>query len=199
MTHLDLLRTALVLIDLQGSNADHPVHPHPVEDVLERCIRLIDATRNAGGLVVHVRTSFLPDEGDSLGGKLLTDVERPARPVRRPGWDHFLSGVDPLPTEPVIVKRSWNAFHGSDLDLQLRRRGVTTVIMAGISTGFGVEGTARAAYDHAYNVVFVPEAMSAYTAEQHHHSVRAVFPQLGRVRGLDEVVEALAPQPATVP
>ncbi|MYU22486.1 isochorismatase family protein [Streptomyces sp. SID8352] len=193
MTVAEAGRTALVLIDLQGSNADHPVHPHTTDTVLERCVRLIEAARRAGSTVVHVRTSFLPDESDSLGGRLLTDIERPARPVRRPGWDHFLPGIEPLPTEPVIIKRSWNAFHGSDLDLQLRRRGIDTVVMAGISTGFGVEGTARAAFDHAYNVVFVPEAMSAYTAEQHEHAVRVMFPQLGRVRSLDEVVEGLVP------
>ncbi|MFI9629404.1 isochorismatase family protein [Streptomyces sp. NPDC052042] len=197
MTVAEPGRTALILIDLQGSNADHPVHPHTTDAVLERCVRLIEAARRAGSLVVHVRTSFLPDEADSLSGKLRTDIERPARPVRRQGWDHFLPGIEPLPTEPVIIKRSWNAFHGSDLDLQLRRRGIDTVVMAGISTGFGVEGTARAAFDHAYNVVFVPEAMAAYTAEQHDHSVRVIFPQLGCVRPLDEVVEELVPTAAT--
>lgn len=196
MTDVDASRTALILIDLQGSNADHPVHPYTVDAVLDRCNRLMEAVRGAGGLVVHVRTSFLPDEGDSLGGKLRTDVKRPLRPSRRPGWDAFLEGVEVRPTEPVVIKRSWNAFHGSDLDLQLRRRGVDTVIMAGISTGFGVEGTARAAYDHAYHVEFVPEAMSAYTQAQHEHSVSTIFPQLGRVRALDDVVSGLrAAQP----
>ncbi|MEU8623536.1 isochorismatase family protein [Streptomyces sp. NPDC048669] len=198
MTITDPTRTALVLIDLQGSNADHPVHPHSTDTVLERCVSLIEAARRAGSLVVHVRTSFLPDEADSLSGKLRTDIERPARPIRQPGWDQFLPGVDPLPTEPVIIKRSWNAFHGSDLDLQLRRRGINTVVMAGISTGFGVEGTARAAFDHAYNVVFVPEAMAAYTGEQHDHSVRAIFPQIGCVLLLKTVLSELTPAATTV-
>jgi nicotinamidase-related amidase len=198
VTDFDPRRAALVMIDLQGSNADHAIYPNDIDTVVERCRRLMDAARDAGSLVVHVRTSFGPDEADSLSGKLRTDVVRPARPVRRPGWDELLPGVDRRPEEPVIVKRSWNAFYGSDLDLQMRRRGVDTVIMSGISTGYGVEGTARAAFDHAYNLMFVPDAMSAYTEEQHIHSVSTIFPQLGRVLSLDETITSLAGAAAPV-
>lgn len=194
MTEAIAARTALILIDLQGSNASHPISPNPVDVVVSRCVKLMNALREAGGLVVHVRTSFLPDEADSLGGKLRTDVKRPVLPIREPGWDSFLDDVEVLPTEPTIIKRSWNAFYGSDLDLQLRRRGIDTVIMAGISTGFGVEGTGRSAFDHGYHVEFVPEAMSAYTQAQHDHSVSIIFPQLGRVRALDEVIAGLEAQ-----
>lgn len=196
MALFDSQRAALILIDLQGANASQTVAPNTTDEVVERCLRLIDAARVGGALVIYVRTSFLTDESDSLGGKLRTDVQRPAKPSRPSGWDSLLPSVTPYENEPIVIKRSWNAFHGSDLDLQLRRHGVDTVVMAGISTGFGVEGTGRAAYDHAYNVVYVPEAMSSYTLEQHEHSIREIFPQIGRVRALDETVMALQSKPA---
>ncbi|GAA1592555.1 hydrolase [Kribbella hippodromi] len=189
-------RTALVLIDLQGANNSHPVAPYTADEVVQRSRQLIDAARQAGSLVVYVRTSFLPDESDSLTGKVAIDAHRPPKPNRPAGWDQLVDGIEPTATEPVIIKRSWNAFHGSDLDLQLRRHGIDTVVMAGISTTFGVEGTARAAYDHGYNLIFVPEAMSSVTAEQHDFSVREVFPQIGRVRDLDAVLAALTTEVA---
>jgi nicotinamidase-related amidase len=92
----------------------------------------------------------------------------------------------------VVVKRSWNAFHGSDLALQLQRHGIETVVMAGISTNFGVEGTARAAFDHGYHLVFVEDAMATNTAENHEFALREVFPQIGQVRDLRTVVAALS-------
>lgn len=198
MTPLDIdpQRTALILIDLQGANHHHPTAPYTPDVVTERCVQLIEATRTGGGLVTYVRTSFLVDESDSLTGKVAIDAKRPSAPSRPEGWDQLVAGIEPTPTEPVVIKRSWNAFHGSDLDLQLRRHGIDTVVMAGISTTFGVEGTARAAYDHGYNIVFVPDAMSSATVEQHDFSVREIFPQIGRVRDLATVVAALRGQVA---
>ncbi len=42
-----------------------------------------------------------------------------------------------------MTKRQWGAFYGTDLELQLRRRGIDTIILCGISTNIGVESTAR--------------------------------------------------------
>jgi nicotinamidase-related amidase len=190
MSLFDPRTSALVMIDMQGALRSHGAEPHTPEEVIARCVTLIDATRRAGGLVVHVRTSFLPDESDSLQPVTIEKM-RPANPHRPDGWDQLVPEVAPLPTEPVIVKRSWNAFHGSDLDLQLRRHGVKTVVMAGISTNFGVEGTARAAYEHYYDVVFVEEAMASNTTANHEFALREVFPQIGRVRPIDEVLGTL--------
>jgi len=199
MSILDPQSTALVIIDMQGAVRTHAALPHTAEDVIARSCELRDATRAGGGLVVYVRTSFLPDESDSLTMKLPVDVERSA-PRRWDGWDQLVEEMAPLPTEPVIVKRSWNAFNGSDLDLQLRRHGIKTVVMAGISTNFGVEGTARAAYDLGYELIFVEDAMASATTELHDFAVANVFPQIGRVRSVETVVAELTGSavPATV-
>ncbi|MGI6879594.1 isochorismatase family protein [Microbacterium sp. gxy059] len=193
MSLFDPTTSALVLIDMQGAVATHAAEPYSADEVVGRAARLVEAQRRAGGLVVFVRTSFLPDESDSLQ-PVVIETMRPAHPHRPEGWDQLVPETRPLPTEPVVIKRSWNAFHGSDLDLQLRRHGVKTVIMAGISTNFGVEGTARAAYEHYYDVVFVEEAMATNKAENHAFAVREIFPQIGRVRSLDEVLATLGAQ-----
>lgn len=196
MTLLNPERTALVLIDMQGAVRNHAAAPHSADEVIERAVRLVEATRRGGGLVIYVRTSFLVDESDSLA-PLPTDHQRPPKPSRPEGWDQIVPELQPLPTEPIVIKRSWNAFHGSDLALQLQRHGIETIVMAGISTNFGVEGTARAAYEHGYPVVFVEEAMATNTAENHAFALREVFPQIGRVRDLETVLAALSDQTHT--
>ena len=91
----------------------------------------------------------------------------------------------------LITKRQWGAFYGTELDQLLRRRGVKTLVMAGIATNFGVESTARAGFDRGYAMVFAEDAMTSMSAEMHGFSVQHVFPIMGRVRTAAEVAEAL--------
>jgi nicotinamidase-related amidase len=91
----------------------------------------------------------------------------------------------------VITKHQWGAFYGTELDLQLRRRGVTTLLMCGISTNFGVESTARDGWERGYRIVFVEDAMAGLSAEAHAFAVTTIFPRIGRVRSSADVLETL--------
>ena len=104
------------------------------------------------------------------------------------------STVTPAPTPPtdvVITKRQPGAFHGTDLDLQLRRRGSTGIVLCGVATSLGVESTARAAYDHGYNVTFAVDAMTDFNPAAHQHSVEVVFPRFGEVDTTERILELL--------
>jgi nicotinamidase-related amidase len=92
----------------------------------------------------------------------------------------------------VITKRQWGAFYGTDLDLQLRRRGLTAIVLCGIATEVGVESTARDAYERGYQQVFVRDAMAGLNAESHANAIERIFPRIGRVRGTKEIIAALA-------
>jgi nicotinamidase-related amidase len=184
---LDPRTTALVPIDMQNSVATHVAAPYPAEDVVSRVGAIADAVRASGGFVAWVRTSFLPDESDAV--RPLIDAPRHI-PVRERGWDQIVDSVGRRPNEPVVTKRSFNAFHASDLDHQLRRHGIRTVVLAGISTNLGVEGTARAAYDLGYDVVFATDAMAAGTEEAHRASLTTMR-FIGRLRSTADIVSAL--------
>jgi nicotinamidase-related amidase len=95
------------------------------------------------------------------------------------------------PGDLVVTKRQWGAFYGTDLEQHLRRRGIRTVVMAGIATHIGVESTARAAFDLGYNLLFIEDAMSTMSAEAHQNSVNGVFRLMGHVRSTQDYVEAL--------
>jgi nicotinamidase-related amidase len=185
---LDAKQTALVLIDLQKGTLGRQTEPHSASDVLARSVRLAERFRAAGGLVVLVRVSFSPDGRDRLTQP--TDEAFPAG-ATQPGWDEISPELGRDPKDIVITKRQWGAFYGTQLDLQLRRRGITTIVIGGIATNFGVESTARDAFEHGYALVFVEDAMAGLSSEAHSFAVKTIFPRLGRIRSTEEVLNAI--------
>jgi nicotinamidase-related amidase len=73
---------------------------------------------------------------------------------------------------------------------------VTQIFLAGISTSAGVESTARSAYDHGYNVVFVVDAMTDRSIECHRNCVENIFPRIGETDSTENVVKLLRGQKA---
>jgi 3-hydroxyisobutyrate dehydrogenase-like beta-hydroxyacid dehydrogenase/nicotinamidase-related amidase len=186
---LDPATTALVLIDLQNGIVAMPLAPRTGAEVVDRAAALATALRQAGALVVLVRVATSPDGGDAL--RPATDLPPPASVARAADWAELVPSIRRPASDIVITKRQWGAFHGTELDLQLRRRGIRTIVLAGIATNIGVESTARAAFEHGYDQVFVEDAMAAPSAEAHALVLRTIFPRIGKLRTADEVIPAL--------
>ena len=108
-----------------------------------------------------------------------------------PDWSEIVPEIGPRPGDIVITKRQWGAFYGTGLDLQLRRRGIGTLVYGGIATNFGVESTARDAYERGFEQVFVEDAMSGLTAGAHEFAITTIFPRMGRIRSTDDVLAAI--------
>jgi nicotinamidase-related amidase len=186
---LDPKQTALVVIDLQKGILGRQTAPHSASDVLARSVRLAERFRAAGGLVVLVHVSFSPDGGD----RLTPPTDDPPPPAAtQPGWDEISPALGRDPKDIVITKRQWGAFYGTQLELQLRRRGITTIAIAGIATNFGVESTARDAYERGFALVFVEDAMAGLSAEAHSFAISTIFPRIGRVRSTEETLTAFS-------
>jgi nicotinamidase-related amidase len=179
MIALDPKTTALVLIDLQNGIVGMNLAPRSGADVLAAGIDLAQRTRAAGGAVVLVRVGFAPDFADALAQPVDQPMQRPAGGLPA-GWGNLVNGLA-QPGDIHIVKRQWGAFHGTELDLQLRRRGITTIVLGGIATNFGVESTARQAWEHGYAVVLAEDACASVAAEMHDMSVGRIMPRIARV------------------
>lgn len=184
---LDSKRTALVVIDLQEGIVALDGAPHGTKDVVARAALLADAFRSQGAFVVLVNVGS-KDGGDML--KPLTDQTIPPRP-RSADFMRLVPELKLVASDHLITKHQWGALYGTDLDLQLRRRKIDTIVLCGISTNIGVETTAREAYQAGYEQIFVEDAMTALSAEEHNHSLRYIFPRLGRVRSTSEVISAI--------
>jgi len=186
---LDQAKTALVVIDMTKGVVSLASGPYPVQEVLANTVRLAEAFRQAGSFVVLVNVNSV-DGKDLLHP--LTDAEV-RMPAQRPkDWADIVPELGPRPLDHLVTKHQWGAFFGTDLDLQLRRRGIETIVLCGIATNFGVETTAREAYQHGYNQVFAEDAMNALSVEEHQHTCTYIFPRIGRIRSTGEIVAAIS-------
>jgi nicotinamidase-related amidase len=180
-------KTALVVIDLQKGISGYPTI-HPFAEVVANTRRLAEAFRRARLPVVLVNVSFSADEGDRFRGR--TDV--PARVFSSPDFADLVPELDAQPSDLRITKHQPSAFYGTGLDLQLRRRHVTGIVLTGVATSAGVDTTARAAHERAYNVTFAADAMTDVDPASHAHALEKIFPRLGEIDTTERILALLA-------
>ena len=184
---LDPKKTALVLVDLQNAVVGMNTAPYASAQVVENSRKLADAFRVHGAPVVYVRVDLndfmkLPvDQPHNMGDKPLPPVA--SEIAASGGFQHG---------DILVTKRHWGAFAGTDLEQELKSRGIDTVVLTGISTNAGVESTARQGTGLGFAFVLVEDACSAQSAEHHRFAFENVFPRLTRVRTTDEVLASLA-------
>ena len=184
---LDPKKTALVLIDLQNAIVGMNPVPHTAAQVVENSRKLAEAFRAHGAPVVYVRVDLndfmkLPvDQPHNLGDKALPAAASEIAPS---------AGFQP--GDILVTKRHWGAFAGTDLEQQLKSRGIDTVVLTGISTNAGVESTARQGTGLGFAFVLAEDACSSQNAEHHRFAFENIFPRVTRVRTTDEVLASLA-------
>ncbi|HEV2721333.1 MAG TPA: hydrolase [Thermoanaerobaculia bacterium] len=175
----DAASTALVVIDLQRGVVARNCMPHASADVVANAAKLLRRFRERGALVVLVHVGFSADDGDRL--KPRADEPAPPRSAISPDFAELVPELGHAPSDVVIVKRQWGAFYGTELDLQLRRRGIKALVLCGIATNFGVESTARDAWERGYELIFVEDAMSGLSPGAHEFAIKTIFPRIGRI------------------
>ncbi len=180
-------QTALVLIDLQRGITALPTISS-ADAVVHAAGRLVRAWHDRGLPVIAVRVDYSPDFGELLSAR--TD----SPPPRSSPASDFAElrpelGLDA--SDLLLTKRGWNAFYGTELDLQLRRRKVSGLVLAGISTSIGVESTARAAAERGYEVAIASDAVTDTNALAHRASIEVTLPRLGQLDTADRIVAAL--------
>lgn len=176
-------RTALIVVDIQKDFAAPDgvlgrvgVDLSPAEAAIDRIETLIAAGRKAGATIGFMRVVTTP-ESDSTALKTL--MRRRGEPGGEAicreadgGADYYR--VRPEPGDIEIAKRLFNSFHGTDLDEQLRARGVDTLVMTGVSTDCCVDATARDAFHRDYHVFVVKDACAAYEPGLHEASLHGL-------------------------
>ncbi|WNL44906.1 isochorismatase family protein [Dyella sp. BiH032] len=173
-------KTALILIDMQKGIVSQKT-AHSVDDVLKHAGELAGAFRRHRLPVVLVNV---------LGGAPGRVQQRPAG-ERPADWAELMPQLDAQPGDHRVSKRSWGAFVNTDLAEYLRAQGVTQVVIGGVSTSIGVESTARQAYEGGFNVTLAVDAMTDSNADAHDNSVTRIFPRLGEIGTVREIVERL--------
>lgn len=177
--------TALVLIDLQKSIVERSF-PTPVEEIVKNAARLADAFHKAGLPVVIVNVN----PAGAAWLKSRKDAAPQQSPPRPDALD-IIPGIKTQPGDIFITKRTWAAFYETTLDEELKKRNISGIVLGGISTSIGVEGTARQASERGYNISFALDAMTDMFADAHAHSLKYIFPRIGETGSTDDIIAKL--------
>lgn len=179
LPQIDLAHTAFVAIDLQNNIlAAKTIGPSTPDQVLEVNNQLAERLENTAALIVQVTVNvhsvqtLFPFKESDQNGSTTPNTAQLMMPIAH---DPFAKNV------LIINKQNPGAFFGTDLDLQLRRRGIDTIILTGVSSSNGVYATAFDAYQQHYRLITVSDACADRDPESHQFFFSKIFPRVGWV------------------
>ena len=174
-------RLALVIIDMQrdfvepgGFGAALGNDVKLLAPVIPIIAELLGAFREQKLTVVHTKECHKPDLSDCPPAKLARGRGKltigDAGPMGRiliegePGND-FIPALKPTPGELVIAKPGKGAFYATNLDAELKKRGITHLLLTGVTTEVCVQTTMREANDRGYESLLVEDGTESYFPE----------------------------------
>lgn len=184
----DLSKTAFVAIDMQKEIVNNgTLSPHTAASILTNNDLLVRTLKRTAALkvLVNVDISTFPylSQQTDMGG-MTASVP--------PEFTDLLLKDSLKDTDNMLTITKYNpsAFFGTSLDLQLRRRGIETIILSGVATTNGVYATLDA-FQHGYHIVLAEDACSDRDKESHQLFIKKIFPKTARVRSTKQIIEAI--------
>jgi nicotinamidase-related amidase len=206
-TTLGAGHTGLILFDALHGYL-HPKDPAKARFLEERSVlpnlkRLLDGARKVGMTTFYPSGAHAPDDADTVAR--LTDTDMDLNPGGgadapiKPRFDResadakVAAEIAPQPGDVMVPKNRWNSFFQTNLELQLRVRGIDTIVIAGGSTDVGIASTLFAARDLDLGIVVVRDACFSMRGNNHDFFMERVFPRMGRVMTVDQAVSLMRP------
>ena len=195
-------KSALVVVDLANdfvypggviADAGGPAYQQRAQAIIPNLRRLVEAARQAGVLVVYATDAHQP--GDSELAKW------PPHAMKGTRWAEVVPELEPAPGDLVIEKTTYSPFVSTEIDEQLRRRGITRLYITGLHTDCCARHTSGDAFQRGYDLVWISDALQAFTEEAHQAGLeyfKAWYASdaEGQIRTTDQVVEEWAGVPA---
>jgi ureidoacrylate peracid hydrolase len=196
--NLDPRTTALLVIDLQNAfmmdGVAHSLSTTALA-IVPNVNRIAAALRGTGGLVVWIQNVDTEESHKSWSvyRELLTPERRARRTeaMRAGSLGHELWGeLDVRPSDLTVKKERFSAFiqGSSDLEQQLRSRGIDTVVVTGTDTAVCCESTARDAMMRNFKTIMVSDANASKTDAEHNAALAAFYRNFGDVMSSDQLI-----------
>jgi nicotinamidase-related amidase len=179
MIPIDPKTTALVLIDLQNGILGRKLAPFSADELVARGKALAAKFRVAHASVVLVNAAPKLD-----GPERQVDEPTPLPKTLPAGFIDLAPGLAE-PGDLLITKSTWGAFFMTDLDSELKKSGVSTIVLGGVATHIGVEATARQAWELGYELVIASDVTTSLAVEPHEGTMRYIFPRIARITDSD--------------
>lgn len=198
--------TGLVLFDTLNGYL-HPDNPKKraflkEHNILANMKKLLTGARKAGLTTFYPMGAHAADASDTVARLTDTDMDlNPKGVAKKAIAPRFHKGtksseiapeLKPAKGDIMVPKHRWNAFFGTDLEFHLRMRNLDTIVLAGGSTDVGIAATAFAARDLDLGLVIVRDCCYSMRGNNNDFFMDRVFPRMGRIMGVDEVVKLMA-------
>jgi len=197
-------KTAILFFDMLNGHVkkNDPKTTERYRPVVAAASELMQGARRHDVMVAYAHANHRADNATSA--HLIRDTNNRLQPIpvdQPPEFKPIVSGgtwesqvideLGPRDEDYLIPKYRWSAFYQTYLDLALRTRNIDTLIVAGGSTDVGVASTAYSARDMDYNLLFARDACSSPEYDNHDQFMNRIFPRMGRVRSVAEIVAML--------
>lgn len=194
---IDVDRTALIIIDMQrdflepgGFGESLGNNVSKLHRAVEPCQQVLAAARALGMLVIHTREGHRPDlmdlhpfkfqrPGSSTPGLIGTEGPFGRIMIRGEAGHDIIPELYPEQGEPVIDKPGKGSFYSTDLETILKAKGITTLLVCGVTTEICVNSTIREANDRGFFCVCVADCCASYFDEFHEMAVKMMKAQGG--------------------
>ncbi|NML40765.1 isochorismatase family protein [Chitinophaga sp. G-6-1-13] len=190
--------TALVLIDLQKGVFNYQT-VHPAKDIIHNAGQLAAAFRKAGLPVVVVNVNPIGSPSMLVRADVNNGLPRDTavqqqqlEAMKAGGFFDIVPEINVQPEDIHITKGTWSAFPNTPLLGILREKNITNIVLAGVSTSIGVEGTARSANENGFNITFATDAMTDLQLACHEYSLQYILPRIGETGTTADILHHLS-------
>ncbi|HKP27931.1 MAG TPA: isochorismatase family cysteine hydrolase [Gemmatimonadales bacterium] len=160
--------SALVLIDLANdflypggviADAGGPEYQKRAQSIIPVLKRLVEAAREAGVLVVYATDEHTPEDSEL--------AKWPPHSMKGTEWSEVTEELRPQPGDLVIGKTTYSPFVSTEIDAELKKRGIRRLYITGLHTDCCARHTSGDAFQRGYDLVWVTDGLQAFSDEAH--------------------------------
>ena len=197
---IDPAKTALLLIHWQndiavpgGKIAGDIPELLAAAHTIEHTQAVLEASREKGMLVVFVNGSHRPGypEVPARHSPLMANLIDAGSLVRGTWGADVIDQLRPLGNEIVIDNSSTSGFYSTELDVVLRSKGITDLVLSGFATNWAVESTARDGANRGYYIYTLEDCCNSLSGEMHNWAVTNILSVLGIITDSQAYIKAL--------